>query len=570
MVRLEERLEEHSQLSKARALFQLRLQLCHSGFGGNGVNPDLDWSILSLLFSLASRPLDTVHPIPLQPQQQQQHPSSAFALAPGANLATFLSESEAASPRGSELDPWDAASDLSDWSHDPSTLDADEGVGQDPSSMQWETSAVSSLGEGAPQTGNGWQSGGTSLGSRGAVNERFPADADGSVWLQLAEILSAPRASGSSRKPVPPPAVAACSLPGDLIPSLARARFGAPLPMLHSGWGKLLRPEDCRRDADLLHQALALMMGTRPTLTVQPYSSSPSAAAPTPGLRNDGRSASRLDPVFIWDEAIPGPVARSGVHVPYLSQTQLEQVLAKVAVTGGMMHRLRLVSDIPASQSTLEVPIGMTNQPNLRRHTPAAAATPEGTPTLVRPTVVLVTPTIRAFLTALSQQVLRLTGPLVALQQQNLKELLSSSERPSPGSSCWMGGQTMTLLGLLEATASVARRVAFLHDICSEVLTSLPSSNGETATATAEGWDATASEAAASCSLLDRLHSRLRRLAPLGGPEARSQQQVLMHLFMCALVPTLEGIQSWLSNGESVLPTDFFIRPSERCGECLR
>ena len=55
-------------------------------------------------------------------------------------------------------------------------------------------------------------------------------------------------------------------------------------------------------------------------------------------------------------------------------------------------------------------------------------------------------------------------------------------------------------------------------------------------------------------------------VAPVGGPAFQSHHQVLLHLYLCTLVPMLEGMQSWLYNSDSKedsLPLDFFIRPGD-------
>ena len=99
---------------------------------------------------------------------------------------------------------------------------------------------------------------------------------------------------------------------------------------------------------------------------------------------------------------------------------------------------------------------------------------------------------------------------------------------------------------MLDLTEATARRVGFLHEVCTEVLSALHRvslqggnerdgdesiqdglvSLAQPAVATAAGAATGASAALACSTLLDVLHSSLRRVAPLGGPEGRSRHQV--------------------------------------------
>ena len=112
-----------------------------------GTNADLDWSILSLLFGLSTRPLDTVitppqRPLPLNNQHHivnvESSPLRPGAprpddLGPGAGADHYAAGEESSEDK--EDMPWDEASELSDWSQ-AMAEELDPG-----SSMQWETGA---------------------------------------------------------------------------------------------------------------------------------------------------------------------------------------------------------------------------------------------------------------------------------------------------------------------------------------------------------------------------------------------------------------------------------------------
>ena len=476
---------EHSQLSKARALGGLRMRLCKSGFGSSGTNPDLDWSVLAMLFNLATRPLDSVYPLPQLQQGQHQNQHSLVESLPGGRRQTVPPVSFAAEPGegtaslDSDVDAhWDVASELSDWSQD-----SGEGAGgvqrpESPSMMQWEPSETSDR----PPMQKKHQEASVRTAAVESIREPArskPLGGDGSVWLQLAQVLSSrsPRTGkagaqrpvgglGASRSP------ARCH-PDDLIQSLARARLGTPLPVLSSGGGGstagtaggvggVLKPGDCCEDVDLLHQALALMLGTKPARESALMVSSSARVAAAAISRKGGQAepSAVTAAMFVWNAAIGGPVPRRGVHVPYLSQAQLRRVLSKVAATGGQMYRLRLVSELQASEGRLEIPSGM-----LRPRPPSASdplrgpttgpsgdnSTREGTagqyewdqtcpaPPSCAPHRVAVTPTVRAFLIALRAQVQRLAEPLAALQQLNVEALGRLQRAGSSGLGCRSG-----------------------------------------------------------------------------------------------------------------------------------
>ena len=517
LFRLEERLQEHSQISKARAMRQLRQQLCQIQL--EGTNSDLDWSILSLLFSLSTRPLDSAYPSPQpqRPTQQQQQQQYSGAEGQISNLGPPLSNvavQRGDRPADSDAEfQWEGASDLSDWSCD----DDEQGVAQ---------------GAELPQVPDMQASTGLeahsipmplSCGPAMAALPSQVASSSAETWLKLGQLLAS---SSLARKNlcdaasprIGPERGAAC-LPDDLVPCLARVRLGAPLPLSAPP-----RPQDCCSDGDLVHQALSLLLGACPN---------PSSSA---GAMADPRAA------FVWDARLGRPVPRRGLHVPYLSPSQLGSLLGRLAEAGGQVRQLMTVAELPPGEATLTLPTGMLLTPGGGGGKRAVS----------------VTPCLSAFLTAQRAQLHRLVQPLISLQQQNLHASRTASESVDGGGR----GRGLTLFELLELTEPVLRRVQLLHATTAEALAALPQAIDETAVAVASP----SASACVSGALLDSLHSQLQRLAPVGGPAFQSHHQVLLHLYLCTLVPMLEGMQSWLYNSDSKedsLPLDFFIRPGD-------
>lgn len=123
--RLETRLEEHSQISKALRLKHLRERLTTLQI--EGANKDTDYAILSLIFNLANRPLESVVPElhatgPWTPSKQ--HVSRDVQTVPWASPASTKRSRQQDSD--DEYDPYASSSDLSDWGEHDDTEQDDE------------------------------------------------------------------------------------------------------------------------------------------------------------------------------------------------------------------------------------------------------------------------------------------------------------------------------------------------------------------------------------------------------------------------------------------------------------
>lgn len=284
---------EHAQYSKARALNNARWQLCQLGL--QGVEPDMDWSVLSMLFHLAHRPLDTEHPPPSQqPAAAAPHHQAAYRMSKGILGAEDVGDldEEGSDSRDSASEAaeglWDSASDLSDWSQDGTGNDA----GAAPPTE-------------AAGTGQQAVTASTKHGREGQLVKPVSrvSISSATTWGRMAAVLSttaryselgldglqAHHTAGLRR-------TAAC--PADsLAACLAQARLGPRLPLAG------LSPTDCCSDGYLVHQCLALMLG----------------------------ASSRL---FAWHDRLGRYTPRKGLHVPYLSASQLQAVLGRVADVG--------------------------------------------------------------------------------------------------------------------------------------------------------------------------------------------------------------------------------------------
>ena len=555
---MEERLEEHSQLTKARALSQLRVRLCRLEL--QGLDADVDWSILSLLFSLSTRPLDTGLPPPLSshPAVVKSHADPAYLCDSQQRRHHPKHHDDAEDSSPDENEAWDATSELSDWSEaenpspgSPMQCDDSQAAMND-TNHAGETSVPQ-----APDGGSAPVS----------VPVPPPPTDGGSVWAHLAQrIASASLAreravlasNEASLLSIGPSCRRVASASDDLLPCLGRTRLG-----FGAGFGGLsigLRPTDCRSDPDLVHQTLSILLGGHP--------SSGSALPSTAELAEMGSSGRRE--AYFWDERRGRPVPRRGLQVPYLSPTQLHGLLDRLAEAGGRMYRLRQISDLSSGKESLKLPVGLLHgRMQAEKHVP-------------------VTPAVRAFMTAIRAQLDRLAQPLICLQEYNLSATSSTEEATTPAGDAMSNDDEgkpapLTLQALAELTEACSRRLCLLHDVAREALTALlasaedgndphplpADSNRSGANSSDSSTSVTASRAAATASsvLIDSLHSQLCRRATLGGPANQSGQRALLHLFLCTLVPMMEGLQSWLNNSDGLhdsWPRDFFIKAADK------
>eukprot|EP00200_Dunaliella_tertiolecta_P007310 CAMPEP_0202383068 /NCGR_PEP_ID=MMETSP1127-20130417/46970_1 /ASSEMBLY_ACC=CAM_ASM_000462 /TAXON_ID=3047 /ORGANISM="Dunaliella tertiolecta, Strain CCMP1320" /LENGTH=208 /DNA_ID=CAMNT_0048982443 /DNA_START=883 /DNA_END=1506 /DNA_ORIENTATION=+ len=110
---LSNRMEQHSQLSKASHLRQMCRRLSSLGLKGN--SDDMDAALLLLLFGLANKPLQQGKVLTPQFNMEPNHavPETAAAASVAAASSEAVSSSESASEEASSS--WSSESDLSDW-----------------------------------------------------------------------------------------------------------------------------------------------------------------------------------------------------------------------------------------------------------------------------------------------------------------------------------------------------------------------------------------------------------------------------------------------------------------------
>eukprot|EP00955_Chlamydomonas_euryale_P084222 363938-Chlamydomonas_euryale.AAC.1 len=305
---LEERFQEHAQYRKASALGAQRRRLLALGI--EGVDADLDWSILSVLLCLGSRPLDTCLPEVDDGRWTKcggaTHASSTAAAdaadaatGPGAGRLAACSSVNAvsmtkcfacsgtdSSATSGEESGGEDASSLSEWTDDASGDDGDCG-GDDGVGVRGGERGGGGRGRAFDAPGGGGSAahggGGLAAHDGGAAATCRPATAatispgagedvedlalqthgtHAAAWLAIAmrggggggAEPTVPSAAKRAllRRPLPggggPPAKAAEVRKEDLIWRLGEARLGALQPLAR------LRPCDCVSDGWLSHQ----------------------------------------------------------------------------------------------------------------------------------------------------------------------------------------------------------------------------------------------------------------------------------------------------------------------------
>ena len=371
--------------------------------GLEGSNADLDWSILSLLFSLATRPLDTTLTPPFasaaipDPKKPQADP------APCVSRPKYLwkrhNASDGSISDGS--DAWDEVSELSDWSEAAAAGDADPvSPMQCNNEDQAAKNGVDCVEETAVEETAVRQAPDEDVDAPLAAPAAPPAAKalGGSALAQLAQRIASPSlakeraalaSDDATALSIGPPRRRAAHLPGDLLPCLGRTRQGLGAPCEAPLGGIYVDPRwtDCRSDPDLVHQTLSILLGSRPS------GGSAQTSSAGDGIGSGGREA------YAWDERMGRPVPRRGLHVPYLSPTQLHSLLDRFAESGGRMYRLRAISDLSSSDEVLNLPVGLLSgvRAGAVRRVPLKR-------------------TVRAFLTAMRAQLDRISRPMISLQ----------------------------------------------------------------------------------------------------------------------------------------------------------
>lgn len=224
---------QHSQLSKASRLHQLRTQL--AGLGLEGAKPDVDACILLMLFNLANRPLDSASPEPQTPAPAAVSADSAAAPAlagtpsrsaagKGGKVSKVEDEDDEEEGEGEgDSEGWSSSSELSDWEGGA------EGAGSPP---------------GAKTTASEPAQGAIAAAAEGAVTQTSIALPPTSGPLVEGRGGDARGLHLRARMPIQP---SSAPVPSDLVPTLARAR-------LHLTSYAAPRPEQCLSDGYVVHQ----------------------------------------------------------------------------------------------------------------------------------------------------------------------------------------------------------------------------------------------------------------------------------------------------------------------------
>ncbi|KAF5842046.1 Spc98 family-domain-containing protein [Dunaliella salina] len=600
---LSDRMEQHSQLSKASHLRQVCNRLTSLGLQGN--NEDMDAALLLLLFGLANRPLQRGKILTPQPAVEPAHTAQerAAAVSTAAASSEAVSSSESASEEASSS--WSSESDLSDWEDGE-----DEGKDRDTPALQGFTYAVDDTTQGMQSSGlltatplRMDAAGAAAKGHAKATPAKPSCAADlppsptkahlrtqartvstradiapsagAAGRLHMPAFPPMPDASDTTQGAAPPPQQQQLAVPShtDLVPSIVlNPPITGPSLMkvlnlqlsntLH--WQQVL---NLQLKTSHLLQVLNLLLNNTSTCFERCWPAPPSAHAQPP---SSGHTPTPTPAPFYQ------PL--QGLHVPYLSPGMLHSLLCEFAEAGSQVAWLQAViasSTTAAAGQAIRVP-GIAD-------------------------CLHATPCCQAMLQAAAAQLRTISRPLIELQQANQDKHTSS---PSGMHGC------PTLLQLRELCSVPMRRVATLHEAVHLALvaqaaaertaksgggttnghassSSTPSISPSTRLPTMRGaGDAgrmgfgglgedevgglrrSAAAAHASSVLLDALHLMLESNALMTGPVGQVLQQQLLHLFLCALTPLLDGLYTWLyDNWEDHFPEDFFVAPGQHLPE---
>lgn len=446
---LEQRLEQHGQLSKAQALRALRRRFLAMELGGP--YEDVNHGMLSLLYYLSGKPLHnqwqetaTLLELLYTARQASGHQLFVPPCLPDAAGGSIESEED--------YEPWEESTATeSDWGDVGGEEEEEEEVEVE-------------------EEGGSKEAAGQLRVSADPAN-KFPEPPSPPQGLQARGLWSA----GPLEGPLPPVPQLIDRLqpcpPGSLLAQLYHLR----LQGLH-----FHQPEAgmCYEERCLAARLMGVLQGNVP-------------------------GGFRLEP------STGAITTAKGLHLPYLSPSALSALLRPVCLTGSFVRQLIQMSDSLAND---QIWYG------------GSKVHKEGVP---------ITPTMRAFGTAMRNQVQAVLEPIRQLEQELVFPIVEAPQVQGPG----------ILLGAIASVTGVHRKVAFLHQTSQGAVRQL-----------------SGPPAQVSSQLLDSLYLQATHHQCVSGGDPDSVYPLALHLLLSSCLPLLGNLHIWLCEGwEDLDREEFFI-----------
>ena len=474
-------MEQHSQVAKSLRLRNLRERLQRLCLG-----PDVDHSMLQLLFSLANKPLhSSLHGRPGQPgpAAAAAAPPSPTSSAPGSGSAGREGDEE---DGDDDRSLWSSDGELSDWGGDGGSEHAHAQPDQGPSSHATASSTSQ------PATAPAAQQG---------PNQQQLRDLSRQQLAQFDPPLV--RCGGA-----PGGALQTCQ-PQDLVSRLTTLRlqglsFAAPKPSL------------CYTDPQLVEQILSLLLGRSTTL-------------------------------FPWDTHAQCFVPTSGLHVPYLSPSMLHALLRDFAASGTVVFLLRQVAG--STRDELELAAGgggaRSSGSSSVRVTPCVRAFLQALGAQLHAATLAFVQLQHRHSNAASGAPQR-SGPAPSLLHLHLLCLPAMRRVHSLATTLHLvlGALAGVCAGAAPTHLPPAGEASPLEQRATA------GAGGAADVARGRGGGAGGGgaphPACVSCAVLEELYRLVQGTDLQGGPQGQVERQLLLHLLLASLVPLLESLHAWL------------------------